>query len=55
MYFTNKENADASGITFYVKDQAMADNLYAALSTSSSYGLLIKSLDGNTDFYNTLK
>ena len=55
MYFTNKENGDASAITFYVKDQAMADNLYNAFSTSHSYGLLIKSLDGATVFYNTLK
>lgn len=54
MYFTNKENADASAITFYVKDQAMADNCYAAFSTSHSYGMLIKSLDGQTEFYNTL-
>ena len=55
MYFTNKENADASGIVFYVKDQAMADVLYAAFSTSHSYGLRICSLDGTVDFYNTLK
>ena len=55
MYFTNKENADASGITFYVPNQAMADNLHTAFSTSHSYGLLIKSLDGTTEFYNTLK
>ena len=54
MYFTNKENADASDITFYVKDQAIADNCYAAFSTSHSYGMLIKSLDGQTEFYNTL-
>lgn len=54
MYFTNKENGDASGITFYVKDQAAADNLYSAFSTSHSYGLLIKSLDGATTYYNTL-
>jgi len=52
MYFTNKEDADASGITFYVKDQAMADVLYSAFSTSHSYGMLIKSLDGQTEFYN---
>lgn len=55
MYFTNKESGDASGITFYVKDQAMAENLYNAFSTSNSYGLLIKSLDGNDVFYDTLK
>ena len=55
MYFTNKENADASGITFYVQDQAMADTCYAAFSTSHSYGMLIKSLDGATEYYNTLK
>jgi len=55
MYFTNKESGDASGITFYVKNQAMADTLYSAFSTSSSYGLLIKSLDGITEYYNTLK
>ena len=55
MYFTNKENADASGITFYVGSQAVADTLYSAFSTSSSYGLLIKSLDGNTVYYDTLK
>ena len=54
MYFTNKENGDASGITFFVKDQAMADVVYSAFSTSHSYGLLIKSLDGATTYYNTL-
>ena len=53
MYFTNKENGDASGITFFVKDQAMADAVYSAFSTSHSYGLLIKSLDGATTYYNT--
>ena len=55
MYFTNKENADASGITFYVKTQAIADALYQALSVSHSYGLKIVNIDGNTEFYNTLK
>ena len=55
MYFTNKENGDASGITFFVKDQAMADVVYSAFSTSHSYGLLIKSLDGATTYYDTLK
>lgn len=54
MYFTNKENGDASGITFFVKDQAMADVVYSAFSTSHSYGLLIKSLDGADTYYNTL-
>lgn len=54
MYFTNKENADASGITFYVKNSAIADTLYNAFSTSHSYGLLIKNVDG-TEYYNTLK
>ena len=54
MYFTNKENADASGITFYVKNQAIADTLYNAFSTSHSYGLLIKNVNG-TVYYNTLK
>ena len=55
MYFTNKENGDASGITFYVKDQDMADTLYAAFSTSHSYGLLIKNLEGTSEYYTTLK
>lgn len=55
MYFTNKENADASAITFYVKNQAIADEFYAGMSTSHSYGLKIVSLDGNTTYYNTLK
>ena len=55
MYFTNKENADASGITFYVNTQAIANALYQALSVSHSYGLKIVNIDGNTEFYNTLK
>lgn len=55
MYFTNKENADASKITFYVKNQEIADIAYNAFSTSHSYGMLIKSLDGKTTYYNTLK
>ena len=55
MYFTSKENGDASGITFYVKTQEIADTLYTAFSTSHSYGLKIVSLDGNTTYYNTLK
>jgi hypothetical protein len=54
MYFTNKENGDASGITFYVKNQAIADTLYTALSSSHSYGLLIKNVNG-TVYYDTLK
>lgn len=55
MYFTNKENADASAITFYVKNQEIADEFYAGMSTSHSYGLKIVSLDGQTTYYNTLK
>lgn len=55
MYFTNKENADASGITFYVKTQDIAETLYNALKVSWSYGLKIVSIDGNTEYYNTLK
>ncbi len=54
MYFTNKENADASGITFYVKNQTIADALYNALVVSHSYGLKIVSIDGTTEYYNTL-
>ena len=55
MFFTNKQSGDASGITFYVKDKAMADNLYNALKTSQGYGLKIVSLDGSSVFYDTLK
>ena len=55
MYFTNKQTGDASGITFYVKNQEIADQLYTASSASSSYGMKILSLDGSTTFYNTLK
>jgi len=54
MFFTNKENADASGITFYVVNQTIADRLYNAMSVSHSYGLKIVSLDGATEYYNTL-
>lgn len=55
MYFTNKQNGDASNITFYVKNQDIADKLYNSSSASKSYGMKIVSLDGNTTFYNTLK
>ena len=55
MYFTNKENADASAITFYVSSQAVADVVYNAQSTSHSYGIKIVSIDGTTTYYNTLK
>ena len=55
MYFTNKENADASAITFYVSSNAVADKLYAASSSSHSYGMKIVSLDGSQTYYNTLK
>ena len=54
MYFTNKESGDASSITFYVQNQAVADVLYNAFSTSHSYGMLIKSIDGATTYYDTL-
>jgi hypothetical protein len=55
MYFTNKENADASAITFYVSSQKVADTVYEAQSTSHSYGIKIVSIDGATTYYNTLK
>ena len=55
MFFTNKESGDASGITFYVSSQSVADTLYNAATLSHGYGLLIKSLDGATTYYDTLK
>ena len=55
MYFTNKENADASKITFYVTNKENADILYNAMSVSHSYGMKIVSIDGSTEYYNTLK
>ena len=55
MYFTNKQTGDASNITFYVSNQEVANALYNASSASQSYGLLIKSIDGATTYYNTLK
>lgn len=55
MYFTNKENADASAITFYVSSQDVANTVYEAQSTSHSYGIKIVSIDGATTYYNTLK
>ena len=55
MYFTNKQTGDASGITFYVSSQEVADALYNSSSASRSYGMLIKSLDGATTYYDTLK
>ena len=55
MYFCTTENANASQITFYVSSKEIADTLYAVSSTSHSYGMLIKSLDGSVIYYNTLK
>ena len=55
MYFTNKESGDASAITFYVKNKEIADEFYAGMKTSHSYGMKIVSINGNTEFYNTLK
>ena len=55
MYFTNKENADASAITFYVSSKDVADTVYEAQSSSHSYGIKIVSIDGATTYYNTLK
>ena len=55
MYFTNKQTGDASGITFYVANQAVADALFNTSSASRAYGMLIVSLDGNTVYYDTLK
>lgn len=55
MYFCTTENANASQITFYVSSKEIADTLYAVSSTSHSYGMLIKSLDGSITYYNTLK
>ena len=55
MYFTNKQTGDASNITFYVANQDVADALFNASSASRSYGMLIKSIDGATTYYDTLK
>ncbi len=55
MYFTNKQTGDASNITFYVSNQDVADAIYNASSASRSYGMLIKSIDGATTYYNTIK
>jgi predicted ribosomally synthesized peptide with SipW-like signal peptide len=55
MYFTNAQTGDASKITFYVSNQAVADALFNASAASRSYGMLIKSIDGATEYYNTLK
>ena len=55
MYFTNKQTGDASQITFYVSCQEIADAFYNASSATRSFGMLIKSLDGATTYYNTLK
>lgn len=55
MYFTNAQTGDASNITFYVSNQTVADALYNSSSASRSYGMLIKSIDGATTYYNTLK
>lgn len=55
MYFTNAQTGDASNITFYVSNQEVADALFNASSASKSYGLLIKSIDGKTEYHKTLK
>lgn len=55
MYFTNKQSGDASAITFYVANQAVADALYNASSSCRGYGMLIVSLDGSHVYYDTLK
>ena len=55
MYFTNAQSGDASGITFYVNSKDVADALYNASTSSQHNGLLIKSIDGNTTYYNPLK
>jgi predicted ribosomally synthesized peptide with SipW-like signal peptide len=55
MYFTNKQTGEASDITFYVANQDVADALYNSSSATRSYGMLIKSIDGTTTYYNTLK
>lgn len=55
MYFTNAQTGNASNITFYVSNQEVADALFNASSASKSYGLLIKSIDGKPEYYNTLK
>ncbi len=55
MYFTNTQSGDASKITFYVANQDVADALFNSSSASRSYGMLIKSIDGATTYYNTLK
>ena len=55
MFFTTAESGDASTITFYVSNQAVADALFNASTSSKGYGMLIKSIDGATTYYNTLK
>ena len=54
MYFTNTQSGDASNITFYVANQDVADALYNSSAATRSYGMLIKSIDGSTTYYNTL-
>ena len=55
MYFTNKQNGDASKVTFYVSSQEVADALYNSSSATRACGMLIKSIDGSVTNYNTLK
>jgi hypothetical protein len=55
MYFTNEQTGNASKITFYVANQDVADALFNASSASHGYGMLIKSIDGATTYYDTLK
>ena len=54
LYFTTTQHGDASQITFYVSSQEVADALYNAATGSHWNGMLIKSLDGATTYYNTL-
>ena len=51
MHFTNQESNNASSITYYVKNQNVADALNASVPTTHAKGMKIASIDGATIYY----
>jgi hypothetical protein len=51
MHFTNQESNNQSSITYYVKNQNVADALNESVSPTHAKGMKIASIDGATIYY----
>jgi hypothetical protein len=51
MHFTNQESNNTSEITYYVKNQSVADALNSSIPTGHAKGAKIMNIDGTTTYY----